>query len=115
MSRIRPFCGRILLDQRLRINDLAVAASGENAAKLLNLTVPKLKGFFMPQRPIQNAAVTEGGYGKIQPRDAAKPHSPISLIPLWLSPVKRPHPRRCSKIGEDDSDPPENWGVMWPR
>ena len=40
MSRIRPFCGRILLDQRLRINDLAVAAGGENAAKLLNLTVP---------------------------------------------------------------------------
>ena len=41
MSRIRPFCGRILLDQRLRINDLAVAAGGENAAKLLNLTVPE--------------------------------------------------------------------------
>ena len=41
LSRIRPFCGRILLDQRLRINDLAVAAGGENAAKLLNLTVPK--------------------------------------------------------------------------
>ena len=40
LSRIRPFCGRILLDQRLRINDLAVAAGGENAAKLLNLTVP---------------------------------------------------------------------------
>ena len=40
LSRIRPFCGRILLDQRLRINDLAVATSGENAAKLLNLTVP---------------------------------------------------------------------------
>ena len=40
MSRIRPFCGRILLDNRLRINDLAVAAGGENAAKLLNLTVP---------------------------------------------------------------------------
>ena len=39
LSRIRPFCGRILLDQRLRINDLAVAAGGENAAKLLNLTV----------------------------------------------------------------------------
>ena len=29
-----------MLDQRLRINDLAVAAGGENAAKLLNLTVP---------------------------------------------------------------------------
>ena len=39
LSRIRPFCGRILLDNRLRINDLAVAAGGENAAKLLNLTV----------------------------------------------------------------------------
>ena len=41
LSRIRPFCGRILLDQRLRINDLAGAAGGENAAKLLNLTVPQ--------------------------------------------------------------------------
>ena len=41
LSRICPFCGRILLDQRLIINDLAVAAGGENAAKLLNLTVPK--------------------------------------------------------------------------
>ena len=40
MSRICPFCGRILRDQRLIINDLAVAAGGENAAKLLNLTVP---------------------------------------------------------------------------
>ena len=39
LSRICPFCGRIPLDQRLRINDLAVAASCENAAKLLNLTV----------------------------------------------------------------------------
>ena len=41
LSRICPFCGRILLDQKLRINDLAVAAGGENAAKLLNLTVPR--------------------------------------------------------------------------
>ena len=40
LSRICPFCGRILLDNRLIINDLAVAAGGENAAKLLNLTVP---------------------------------------------------------------------------
>ena len=40
LSRICPFCGKILLDQRLRINGLAVAAGGENAAKLLNLTVP---------------------------------------------------------------------------
>ena len=40
LSRICPFCGRILLDHRLRINDLAVVAGGENAAKLLNLTVP---------------------------------------------------------------------------
>ena len=49
MSRICPFCGRILLDQRLRINDLAVAAGGENAAKLLNLTVPFLE-FLQPLR-----------------------------------------------------------------
>ena len=45
LSRICPFCGRILLDQRLRINDLAVAAGGENAAKLLNLTVP-IRGWY---------------------------------------------------------------------
>ena len=45
LSRICPFCGRILLDQRLRINDLAVAAGGENAAKLLNLTVPRRHHF----------------------------------------------------------------------
>ena len=55
MSRIRPFCGRILLDQRLRINDLAVAAGGENAAKLLNLTVPggvSLPGGASQLRPV---------------------------------------------------------------
>ncbi len=33
LSRICPFRGRILLDQRLRINDLAVAAGGENACQ----------------------------------------------------------------------------------
>ncbi len=33
-----------MLDQRLRINDLAVATGGENAAKLLNLTVPRCMG-----------------------------------------------------------------------
>ena len=50
LSRIRPFCGRILLDQRLRINDLAVAAGGENAAKLLNLTVPGQESLCLPGR-----------------------------------------------------------------
>ena len=40
LSRIRPFCGRMPLELRLGINDLAAAAGGENAAKLLNLTVP---------------------------------------------------------------------------
>ena len=39
LSRICPFCEKILLDQRLRINDLAVAAGGENAAKLLDSTL----------------------------------------------------------------------------
>ena len=38
LSRIRPFCGRMPLELRLGINDLAAAAGGENAAKLLNLT-----------------------------------------------------------------------------
>ena len=41
VSRIRPFCGRVPLNLRLGINDLAAAVGGENAAKLLNLTVPR--------------------------------------------------------------------------
>ena len=48
LSRICPFCGRILLDNRLIINDLAMAAGGENAAKLLNLTVPPPPQFLPP-------------------------------------------------------------------
>ena len=40
LSRIRPFCGRVPLNLRLGLNDLAAAVGGENAAKLLNLTVP---------------------------------------------------------------------------
>ena len=52
-SRICPFCGRILLDQRLRINDLAVAAGGENAAKLLNLTVPSRRNNCARRAPLE--------------------------------------------------------------
>ena len=40
LSRICPFCGRVPLNLRLGINDIAAAVGGENAAKLLNLTVP---------------------------------------------------------------------------
>ena len=56
LSRICPFCGRILLDNRLRINDLAVAAGGENAAKLLNLTVPPDTGGTAPTKPVTGRA-----------------------------------------------------------
>ena len=37
-----------------------------------------------------HAAGLEGGYGTIRTRNAAKPLSSISLIPLWLSPLNRP-------------------------
>ena len=40
LSRIRPFCGRILLKLRPGINDLQVVEGDENAAKQLNLTIP---------------------------------------------------------------------------
>ena len=62
-----------------------------------------------------SATRSEGGCGTILAKGAAKPHSFMSLIPLCFSPANRPHPRRSRKIGEDDSDPPENRGVMWPR
>ena len=41
LSRIRPFCGRILLKLRPGINDLEVVEGDENATKQLNLTLPK--------------------------------------------------------------------------
>ena len=62
-----------------------------------------------------SATRSEGGCGTILAKGAAKPHSFMSLIPLCFSPANRTHPRRSRKIGEDDSDPPENRGVMWPR
>ena len=48
-----PFCGRVPLNLRFGINDLAAAAGGENAAKLLNLTVP-----FYPSQPKQQLDTT---------------------------------------------------------
>ena len=62
--------------------------------------------FFMPQRPIQNAPRSEGGWGMIQTRNAAKPLSFISLIPLWLSHLHRPPPLATREKGGDESDPP---------
>ena len=45
-------------------------------------------------------------------RNAAKPLSSISLIPLWLSPVNRPATLTTRESEKDESDPPQNRGVM---
>ncbi len=45
-------------------------------------------------------------------RNPAKPLSFISLIPLWLSPVNRPAPLPTRESEKDESDPPQNRGVM---
>ena len=45
-------------------------------------------------------------------RNAAKPLSSISLIPLWLSPVNRPATLTTQENEKDESDPPKNRGVM---
>ena len=37
------------------------------------------------------------------------PHS------YWVAPAHRPPPCRSRKIGEDESDPHQKRGVMWPR
>ena len=62
-----------------------------------------------------NVTPTKGECDKIRTSGVTKPHSFMSLIPLWLSLLIGLHPRRSRKIGEDESDPPEKWGVMWPR
>ena len=46
----------------------------------------------------------------IQTRNAAKPLSSISLIPLWLSPVNRPGSLRTRENEKDESDPPPKQG-----
>ena len=48
----------------------------------------------------------------VQTRNAAKPLSFISLIPLWLSPVNRPATLPTRESEKDESDPPQNRGVM---
>ena len=57
---------------------------------------------------------SEGGCGTILAKGAAKPHSFMSLIPLCFYHANRPHPRRCRKIGEDDSDPQKSGGSCGP-
>ena len=119
LSRIRPFCGRILLDQRPRINDLAVAAGGENAAKLLNLTVPskclsKCLSIIAaaPLDRRRSHPATEGIFPPYRPRgrrqshrrcdsDGAWPRFPTRQFgrPLWV---------RCRK--STDSGPPSGAG-----
>ena len=45
-------------------------------------------------------------------RNAAQPLSSISLIPLWLPPVNRPATLTTRENEKDESDPPQNRGVM---
>ena len=61
---------------------------------------------------VLNVTVTGGGCHTISTKGVTTPYFRISLILLWLSLVTRPPLRRRSRIGEDDSDPPENRGVM---
>ena len=44
--------------------------------------------------------------------NAAKPLSSICLIPLWLSPLNRPDTLTTRETEKDESDPPQNRGVM---
>ena len=46
----------------------------------------------------------------LKSRNAAKPLSSISLIPLWLSPLNRPGSLRTRETEKDESDPPQKTG-----
>ena len=46
----------------------------------------------------------------VKTRNAVKPLSFISLIPLWLSPVNRPAPLPTRESEKDESDPPKKVG-----
>ena len=50
----------------------------------------------------------------LKSRNAAKPLSSISLIPLWLSTLNRPDTLTTRESEKDESDPPpkKNRGVM---
>ena len=57
---------------------------------------------------------SEGGCDMLKSRNAAKPLSSISLIPLLLSPVNRPATLTAREIEKDESDPPKNGGDLRP-
>ena len=61
-----------------------------------------------------HAPRSEGGWGTIQTRNAAKPLSFISLISLCLSTMNRPAPLRTREKGWDESAPPQNGGSCDP-
>ena len=44
--------------------------------------------------------------------NAAKPLSSICLIRLWLSPMNRSDTLPTREVEKDESDPPQNRGVM---
>ena len=53
-----------------------------------------------------------GGYGMAKSRNAAKPLSSISFIRLCLCTVNRPDTLTTRESEKDESDPPQNRGVM---
>ena len=57
----------------------------------------------------------KGGWNINRLAGGTQSASLISLIPLCLSSTHRPPPYRSRKIGEDESDPHQKRGVMWPR
>ena len=59
-----------------------------------------------------NGTGLEGGCSMAKSRNAAKPLSSISLIPLWLSAVESARTLPTREKGGDESDPPRNRGVM---
>ena len=62
-------------------------------------------------RMVFAAGLEGGGYGTIRPRDAAKPLSFISLIPLWLSLVNRPPRAEREKKAGTRATPPQTGGA----
>ena len=69
--------------------------------------MPLRAAWFLPH-------VQRGGYGTIRTRNAAKPLSSISLIPLWLSPVNRPSRFRRERKAGTRATPPKSGGACDP-
>ena len=93
------------------------AAAGGNRMKAARRPERReeIEGSFrVPKNRMLNVTGTEGGWNINLAAGGTQPPSIISLIPLRLSLTHRTHPRRSSKIGEDDSDPPQSGGSCGP-